>query len=324
MTEELFTLDNLPFSQRSPLVERRIAELVAALDAHGSATPSSLPVRRKRKKRRRKRTRRSCCPWRLLRFSSFSCLLQSWFEVWVSSELVEDIGFFRAALRTFFSTRPSFVSVLSGCRKLEFRMMTSWDVFVFFGGPIVDTCLFVRPSCVYVCFLWSCRSWRWFHDASGTHSLYTASEADHSWNLIVHTFTQDTILIYSSHEFNQIIMPTGKMSKLCRRLSYILNTWLSYSWFWTRALFFSAWCMIHRYFMIIESRSRFWVCSKIMTYLTFFSFDWRSSLVWILNRYESDFLSSRIALYNWIVPFWRARDFLVHSRYDSYIFISWI
>ena len=140
---------------------------------------------------------------------------------------------------------------------------------LFLDVPIVDTCLFVRPSCVCVCFLWSCRSWRWFHDASGTHSLYTASEADHSWNLTVHTFTQDTILIYSSHEFNQIIVPTGKMSKFYGPPLYFECMIMIFLILNSRSLF-SAWCMIHRYLMIIESRSRFWVCSKNLTYLTFF------------------------------------------------------
>ena len=67
--------------------------------------------------------------------------------------------------------------------------------------------------------------------------------------------------------------------------------------------FFSAWCMIHRYLMIIESRSRFWICSKNLTYLTFFHLIeyFFSSGFWTnLNRI---FLPSRSALYNWIDPF---------------------
>ena len=55
MVEELFALGNLPTARRTPSVERRIAELAAAIDSGDS----SAPPRRKRKKRRRRGTRRT-------------------------------------------------------------------------------------------------------------------------------------------------------------------------------------------------------------------------------------------------------------------------
>ena len=51
MVEELFALGNLPTARRTPSVERRIAELAAAIDSGDS----SAPPRRKRKKRKKKK-----------------------------------------------------------------------------------------------------------------------------------------------------------------------------------------------------------------------------------------------------------------------------
>ena len=47
MVNELFALDSLPLSQRTPSKERRIAELTAAIDSSDSSKP---PVRRKKKR----------------------------------------------------------------------------------------------------------------------------------------------------------------------------------------------------------------------------------------------------------------------------------
>ena len=55
MVEELFALGNLPTARRTPSVERRIAELAAAIDSGDS----SAPPRRKRKKRKKKKTPKS-------------------------------------------------------------------------------------------------------------------------------------------------------------------------------------------------------------------------------------------------------------------------
>ena len=54
MVEELYTLRNLTTARRTPSVDRRIVELVAAIDSGDSSAPP-----RKRKKRRRRRTRRT-------------------------------------------------------------------------------------------------------------------------------------------------------------------------------------------------------------------------------------------------------------------------
>ena len=67
MVEELFALGNLPTARRTPSVERRIAELAAAIDSGDS----SAPPRRKRKKRRRRGTQRT--RWCTTAFSSSVC-----------------------------------------------------------------------------------------------------------------------------------------------------------------------------------------------------------------------------------------------------------
>ena len=57
MVEELFALGNLPTARRTPSVERRIAELAAAIDSGDS----SAPPRRKRKKRRKRKLPKCGC-----------------------------------------------------------------------------------------------------------------------------------------------------------------------------------------------------------------------------------------------------------------------
>ena len=58
MVEELFALGNLSTARRTPSVERRIAELAAAIDSGDS----SAPPRRKRKKRKKKTPKSSSFP----------------------------------------------------------------------------------------------------------------------------------------------------------------------------------------------------------------------------------------------------------------------
>ena len=61
IVDELFVLGGLPLSERTPSMERRMAELAAAIDSCESSKP---PKRRKRKKRRRRTTTRRTCSCR--------------------------------------------------------------------------------------------------------------------------------------------------------------------------------------------------------------------------------------------------------------------
>ena len=84
MVDELFALGNLPTDRRTPSVERRIAELVAAIDSGDSSAPS----KRKRKKRRKRRTpRTSSLPGRARRRHRQWHVPVSLFDLWSMSLL---------------------------------------------------------------------------------------------------------------------------------------------------------------------------------------------------------------------------------------------
>ena len=92
MVEELFALGNLPTDRRTPSVERRIAELVAAIDSGDSSAPS----KRKRKKRRKRRTpRTSSLPGRARRRHRQWLVPVPLFDMWSMSLLCGSCRFHR-------------------------------------------------------------------------------------------------------------------------------------------------------------------------------------------------------------------------------------
>ena len=76
LVDELFALGNLPPDQRALAVERRIAELVSAIDASDSSQPPRKRKRRWRKKRLPKSS--PSRPVRARKSRTFSCVPLFW------------------------------------------------------------------------------------------------------------------------------------------------------------------------------------------------------------------------------------------------------